>query len=225
MFRIATAFVTRRERERERNWKNAEIEEEETWRRASPCCSRSRGELEFRNIPLKRLPRPPPPSPPVGFAVKFRGTEAKHSPGGGHYARQRMTRILGLLRPCSDLFSPPSLREEGRPIFKQARFVLGWNFAVEINHLGQAGLCAIPGLESYFFNIEADRHSCSLVVDSIRGKRRPPSSEVKKTLAFFPWRKKRKKRETRRGRNFPQPARTRVESLRGGRRRKERKGA
>lgn len=57
----------------------------------------------------------------------------------------------------------------------------------------------------------------------------PPSSEVKKTLAFFPWRKKKEKRETRRGRNFPQPARTRVESLRGGggggRRRKERKGA
>lgn len=140
-------------------------------------------EVEFRNIPLKRLPRPPALPPPlpstVGrFAVKFRGTEAKHSPGGGHYARQRMTRILGLLRPCSDLFPPSSLAGGG-------------GGGGEVPDFQTSALCprrseispwrsttwGRPGLKSYFFNIEADRHSCSLVVDSIRGKRRrPPSS-------------------------------------------------
>lgn len=117
-----------------------------------------------------------------------------------------MTRILGLLRPCSDLFSP-SLAGGSRFSNKRALSRLKFRRGDQPPGAGRATLAPSPGpgLKSYFFNIEADRHSCSLVVDSIRGKRNTPPSEVKKTLAFFSsGEKKKKKRDA--AENFPRPA-------------------
>lgn len=112
-----------------------ENREEETWRRAFPCCSRSRGvgrEVEFRNIPLKRLPRPPPspthththtyPHPPLR---RFRRQISRNR---GETFTRRRTLCAAKDDPNSRfaaslfgfIFPLPCRRI---PIFKQARFV------------------------------------------------------------------------------------------------------